>query len=209
MANKNFENTFKGVLAEAVNHLGEPEYQLYSSWIRALRKKYPDLRIEGNKDIAQAFSGTRAVGEWDGATGSIFVPKVEKPVVTEAVPGEVSDSEAWSKSLAPTSNPDDFNTAENPQHAISHQNIEIAKQWVSKIDEFKKFINGLEPDSLHVQLNNMDRDGSSFRGIVKAESKRLIKIAEALGGFNEILRSYIIGSDKKARDLNAQTSKSE
>ena len=77
-----------------------------------------------------------------------------------------------------------------------------------RIEKFKRFINGLDPTSLAVQLNKMDRDGSVFRGIVKQESKRLIKIAEGLGGFNEILKSYIIGAEKKARDLQAQTSKS-
>lgn len=119
------------------------------------------------------------------------------------------DTAAWEKSLSPNANPTDFDAAANPQHAVSRQNIEVAKQWVVKIEEFKKFINGLEPDSLHTQINSMDRDGSVFRGIVKAEQKRIIKIAEALGGFNEILRSYIIGAEKKSRELNAQTSKSE
>lgn len=119
------------------------------------------------------------------------------------------DAAAWAKSLGPDTDPASFDAAANPNHAIKQQNIEIAKQWVQRIDDFKNFINGLEPDSLHAQLNNMDREGSVFRGIVKSEAKRLIKIAEALGGFNEILRSYIIGSEKKARELNAQSSKAQ
>lgn len=120
-----------------------------------------------------------------------------------------NDAEAWKSSLEPGTDPAAFDATNNPQPQISQQNIEVAKQWVQKIDEFKKFINGLEPDSLHSQMNSMDRDGSVFRGIVKAEQKRIIKIAEALGGFNEILRSYIIGSEKKARELHSQGSKSE
>lgn len=124
-------------------------------------------------------------------------------------PTDESDADAWKKSLDDGTNVSDFEATANPQHSVSKQNLEVAKQWVKKIDDFKSFINGLEPKSLAVQLNKMDRDGSVFRGIVKSESKRLIKIAEGLGGFNEILRSYIIGAEKKSRDLQAQTSKSQ
>ena len=124
-------------------------------------------------------------------------------------PALEDDTSAWKKSLSPETDPAAFDAASNPEHKVSQQNIEVAKTWVTKIDEFKKFINGLEHDSLHTQINNMDREGSVFRGIVKSESKKIIKIAEALGSFNEILRSYIIGAEKKSRELHAQTSKSE
>ena len=121
---------------------------------------------------------------------------------------EDEDTVAWRRTLDDNTKPEDFDVASNPKHSISKQNLEIAKQWVDKIEKFKRFINGLDPTSLAVQLNKMDRDGSVFRGIVKQESKRLIKIAEGLGGFNEILKSYIIGAEKKSRDLQAQASKS-
>jgi hypothetical protein len=219
MSTKNFEGTFKSCLTESLNHLGEREYITYTGWKLALKKKYPNLpiKIDGDRDIASALINGVGVGEWDGAAGSIYNLKPELlvkmqqggvPVVENTQPvAEQGDAEAWKKSLGPDTDPASFDAAPNPQPAISQQNIEIAKQWVQRIEDFKKFINGLEPDSLAVQLNKMDRDGSVFRGIVKSESKRLIKIAEALGGFNEILRSYIIGSEKKARELQAQTSK--
>lgn len=126
-----------------------------------------------------------------------------------AQPEQNDDAAAWQKSLSPDTDPASFDAAANPGHQIKQQNIEVARTWVQKIDEFKKFINGLEPDSLHAQMNQMDRDGSVFRGIIKSEQKKIIKIAEALGSFNEILRSYILSADKKARELNAQTSKTQ
>jgi hypothetical protein len=225
MSTKNFEGAFKSYLTEGLNHLGEREYMTYTGWKLALKKKYPNqqIKIDGDRDIASALINGVGIGEWDGAAGSIYnlTPEliakmqgaVTAPVVENTQPVVPSDSggdaEAWKKSLGPDTDPTAFDAASNPQPAISQQNIEIAKQWVQRIEDFKKFINGLEPDSLAVQLNKMDRDGSVFRGIVKSESKRLIKIAEALGGFNEILRSYIIGSEKKARELQAQTSKAQ
>lgn len=206
-----FESKFKSVLSESVNHLGETEYSSYASWLRALKLKYPvGLKIDGDRDIAGASVDGKFVGEWDGAIGSI-TKKVN--TVSEAA-NDITDTDenedvaAWRRTLDDNTKPEDFDVASNPKHSISKHNLEIAKQWVEKIETFKKFINGLEPTSLAVQLNKMDRDGSVFRGIVKQEIKRLIKIAEGLGGFNEILKSYIIGAEKKARDLQAQTSKS-
>jgi len=206
-----FESKFKSVLSESVNHLGETEYSSYASWLRALKLKYPaGLKIDGDRDIASASVDGKFVGEWDGAIGSI-TKKVN--TVSEAA-NDITDTDenedvaAWRRTLDDNTKPEDFDVASNPKHSISKQNLEIAKQWVDKIEKFKRFINGLDPTSLAVQLNKMDRDGSVFRGIVKQESKRLIKIAEGLGGFNEILKSYIIGAEKKARDLQAQTSKS-
>ncbi len=206
-----FESKFKSVLSESVNHLGETEYSSYASWLRALKLKYPTgLKIDGDRDIAGASVDGKFVGEWDGAIGSI-TKKVN--TVSEAA-NDITDTDenedvaAWKRTLDGDTDPEDFDVLSNPEHSISKHNLEIAKQWVEKIETFKKFINGLEPTSLAVQLNKMDRDGSVFRGIVKQEIKRLIKIAEGLGGFNEILKSYIIGAEKKARDLQAQTSKS-
>lgn len=208
---KLFESKFKSVLSESVNHLGETEYSSYASWLRALKLKYPaGLKIDGDRDIAGASVDGKFVGEWDGAIGSI-TKKVN--TVSEAA-NDITDTDenedvaAWKRTLDGDTDPEDFDVLSNPEHSISKHNLEIAKQWVEKIETFKKFINGLEPTSLAVQLNKMDRDGSVFRGIVKQEIKRLIKIAEGLGGFNEILKSYIIGAEKKARDLQAQASKS-
>lgn len=210
-----FESKFKSVLSESVNHLGETEYSSYASWLRALKLKYPaGLKIDGDRDIAGASVDGKFVGEWDGAVGSITNKNI---TVSEAlddtdtdtdIATEDEDTVAWRRTLDDNTKPEDFDVVSNPKHSISKQNLEIAKQWVDKIEKFKRFINGLDPTSLAVQLNKMDRDGSVFRGIVKQESKRLIKIAEGLGGFNEILKSYIIGAEKKSRDLQAQASKS-
>lgn len=214
-----FESKFKSILSESVNHLGETEYHTYKSWLQGLKRKYPTgLTIDGDRDIAGASVDGKFVGEWDGAVGSITkkditvseAADIEDPdagIDGSDVDVEDSDVEAWKRTLDSDTKPEEFDVPSNPKPSISKYNLEIAKQWVDKIEEFKSFINGLEPTSLAVQLNKMDRDGSVFRGIVKQESKRLIKIAEGLGGFNEILRSYIIGAEKKSRDLQAQTTK--
>ena len=82
--------------SEAKNHLGEKEYQTYSSWRVACRKTDPDVWFDGDRDIAQAFVGpnpyirgeSKSIGEWDGAVGSVFNPGL-------------SESSLWAGSKCP------------------------------------------------------------------------------------------------------------
>jgi hypothetical protein len=65
---------------EALNHLGEKEYQTYDSWKRAAKQKNANVWFDGDKDIGQAMIGpkpykrgeTKSIGEWDGEKGSIY-----------------------------------------------------------------------------------------------------------------------------------------
>lgn len=60
------------------------EYSSFASWKAAIKKKYPDAWIDGDKDIASAMVGpkpykhgeTKGVGEWDGAKGELYESKV-------------------------------------------------------------------------------------------------------------------------------------
>ena len=47
-------------------------YTTYAAWRAACRKIDRNFRVEGDKDIAQAFSSTGVwIGEWDGAVGVV------------------------------------------------------------------------------------------------------------------------------------------
>lgn len=57
---------------DALNHLGEREYQTYNAW-RAAAKAAGAVSFEGDKDIASAVGADgRHVGEWGGDKGSIY-----------------------------------------------------------------------------------------------------------------------------------------
>lgn len=68
-------------LVEAKNHLGETVYSTFAGWKAACKKQDPTVWFDGDADICNAFVGakpykrgeTRAIGEWDGAEGSLFV----------------------------------------------------------------------------------------------------------------------------------------
>ena len=68
-------------LNEAVNHMGDREYQTYAGWKAACKKAYPECSFRGDKDIGAAVLGNKDVGEWDGAVGSVYARKQ----VTESI----------------------------------------------------------------------------------------------------------------------------
>jgi len=54
------------------NHLGERQYQTFSSWRKAILGLMPGATFDGDKDIAQALFNGIGLGEWDGETGNIY-----------------------------------------------------------------------------------------------------------------------------------------
>jgi hypothetical protein len=112
-----------------------------------------------------------------------------------------ADAEAWQNSLDTNTAPKDFETPANPELGVVSQNVEMVKSWVHRVEEFRHFINGLDGDSLNAQINKLDRSGSVFKGLVRSEENRIIRIAEDLAGLAEVFKAYMIGSDKKLRDM--------
>lgn len=74
-AKENYEATKKSIESEtgdALNHLGEREYQTYAAW-RSAARAAGATRFEGDADIANAFNAAgKSVGEWGGDVGSIY-----------------------------------------------------------------------------------------------------------------------------------------
>lgn len=62
---------FKQFMEMAKNYRGETEYTSFSAWRKALRSAWPNVAIEGDRDIANASVDGKHVGEWDGGVGSI------------------------------------------------------------------------------------------------------------------------------------------
>lgn len=117
---------------------------------------------------------------------------------------EGEDSEAWKKSLDKGTNPEDFDTADNPQHEVDVSGIAAAHGWIKKLVEVAEFVNGTGPESLNSQINQLELKNSvPFRGVVRREEKRITKLAENLRGLAEVLKSVVITSEKKVRDASS------
>ena len=134
----------------------------------------------------------------------LLVTEADEPVVpatADPTLDPAADQEAWKKSLEQGTDPTAFDTAGNPEFGVVNQNIDLVKEWVRRIEEFRHFINGLGGDSMNAQINKLDRAGSVFKGLVRSEENRVIRIAEDLAGLGEVFKAYMIGAEKKVRDM--------
>ena len=132
--------------------------------------------------------------------GQAFLKEDEAPTLGDEMENlSQDDSEAFEKSLDDETDPTAFDVAQDVA-AMPLQNVEKAKKWIQELDNFAEFINGMSEGSLNAQINAMDKEGSVFRGIVRSEQKRITKIAEETRALSEVLKSYVLGSDKKRRE---------
>lgn len=77
-AKKVVESLLNGLVREAKNHLGDPEYQTYAGWKAACKKAHPTCTFRGDKDIGGAVVDGKDVGEWGGDVGSVYTAKPKK-----------------------------------------------------------------------------------------------------------------------------------
>lgn len=134
----------------------------------------------------------------------LLVTEADEPTVqatADPTMDPTADQEAWKNSLEKDTDPTAFDTAGNPEFSVVNQNIDLVREWVRRIEEFRHFINGLGGDSMNAQINKLDRAGSVFKGLVRSEENRVIRIAEDLAGLGEVFKAYMIGAEKKVRDM--------
>ena len=130
--------------------------------------------------------------------------KPMKGMMKEQVEGETEgDDVSWKASLDKTTNPEDFDTEDNPRLEVDSSGVEAARSWVSKLEEMAEFVNGTGPESLNSKINVLEvKNSIPFRGVVRREEKRITKLAENLRGLAEVFKSLIINSPKKIKDAN-------
>ena len=79
------------------------------------------------------------------------------------------------------------------------QNAAMSSQingWITQIEDFSNFLNGLDGTSLQSQLNNAPCD-TLFDNVSKSETKKISRIAQDLRGLVESLKGYLLSSDEK------------
>ena len=131
---------------------------------------------------------------------------VEADLVSEEIPGEdlEGDEAAFQKTLDRGTDPKAFDTEDNPQLAIDASGIEACKKWIEQLKKMADFVNGTNTDSLNSQINQLELKNSvPFRGLVRREEKRIVKVAENLSGLIQVFQGVINSSEKKIKDASA------
>lgn len=114
---------------------------------------------------------------------------------------EMSDEEAYKRTLDKGTNPADFDVADNPQLNVDSSGVDAAREWITRLESMAEFVNGTGPDSLNSQINQLEiKNSIPFRGVVRREEKRITKLAENLRGLAEVFKSVVITSEKKVKD---------
>ena len=70
------------------------------------------------------------------------------------------------------------------------------QEWITKVDGFNQFLNGLEGNSMQSQLNNADCD-TLFNDVSRSETKKIARIAQDLSGLVESLKGYLLSAEEE------------
>lgn len=119
--------------------------------------------------------------------------EIKPPVDTEQNPleGEVD----------PAVSPEQFGASVKPgedieslkQSSLESQKSEL-QQWVTKIEEFIEFLNGVNGESIQAKLHDSGCD-TLFEKIASSEHKRLARVAVELSALAESFKGYLIAGE--------------
>ena len=123
----------------------------------------------------------------------------------EPVPAEVSDEEAMAAGLDDGSAPADFDAnvpdpaegAVDPADVMKGQNAQMIgtlQEWISEMEQFADYLNGLDGGSIQSQMNNAPCD-TLFNKISSSETKKISRVAQDLRSVIESLKAYMLSSD--------------
>jgi hypothetical protein len=112
---------------------------------------------------------------------------------------DLSDAEAFDKSLdqgTPAATFDDI--APNPEHDLKQQqlasSIGVLQNWITEVEGFIAFLNGLDEGSVNYHLNKADCD-SIMADVRRSESKKVSRLAQDLSSLSEALKQYLLSAD--------------
>lgn len=119
----------------------------------------------------------------------------------EVSPAELSDKDAMAQTLDKGSSPEDFDVDADAaaHHAqatskMHDQMVGTLQGWIGKLEEFKEFLNGTQPDTMQSKLKNAIPE-TLFDKIRVAESKKISRVAMEISSLNELMKGYLANSN--------------
>lgn len=106
------------------------------------------------------------------------------------------DAAAFQSGLDDGTRPDAFNDVpDNPVAQFQAQQtantITTLQTWITEVETFIEYLNGLEDGSINSQLNRTDCD-SILADVKRSESKKISRLAQDLSGLSESLKQYLL-----------------
>jgi hypothetical protein len=111
------------------------------------------------------------------------------------------DEQAFQAGLDDNTDPESFNDVpDNPVAKFQAQQaantITTLQSWISQVEGFIEYLNGLDDSSINSQLNRVDCD-SVLADVQRSESKKISRLAQDLSGLGESLKQYLLTAKNK------------
>ena len=117
-----------------------------------------------------------------------------EPDVTELPPAAAEMEDTGAELSADLEGEVESNPAINYRKEQSTHQTGSLQGWITKIEEFNTFLNGLDGNSMQAQLNNADCD-TLFNDVGRSETKKISRIAQDLSALVESLKGYMLSHD--------------
>lgn len=112
-----------------------------------------------------------------------------------------SDQQAFTAGLDDGTDPEAFNDVPaNPVARFQAQQtmdtITTLQEWISNVEDFIEYLNGLDDTSINSQLNRTDCS-SVLADVQRSESKKISRLAQDLSALGESLKQYLLTAKNK------------
>ena len=96
--------------------------------------------------------------------------------------------------------PEDFDVAAPGRQQVEDRHtgeqIQHLQQWITQIDQFIKFLNGTDTESIQTQLHAAPCD-TIFEDIARSEKKKISRLAAELSSLGESFKGYLISANDR------------
>ena len=120
------------------------------------------------------------------------------PAPTEEITPD-NEANAMKAELEAGTSAEAFDTDAGKVEVIRKESLakqkKILAEWVSEIERFVQYVNGVNDSSVQAQLHNAGCD-TLFEKIASSEHRRISRIAVELSGLAEALKGYLIAGDQ-------------
>ena len=121
---------------------------------------------------------------------------------------EVSDANAMAQTLDKGTDPTDFNVdagaAADHMQAVTKMQAQMVSSlegWITKLEDFSDFLNGVQPESMQSKLKNCVPD-TLYDKIRVAETKKIARVSMEVTSLCEMLKGYLASaSDAKYKGV--------